>query len=119
MVVHDQHRPPRVGGHLRGDAAGYPAAEPAPPVGAEDDEACLVIVGGMDDRLLGGRSLDRQGLGPESGRIGERGPVRGGLLGGLLDVAGAGRIELGTGLRHEPDAERPPDGQDERVAPGG
>ena len=85
LVVHDHDRPLRAGGDLGGDAPGHQAAEPGPAVGAEDDEAGVVILGGLGDRLGGGRSLDRQGLRRESGLLGQRGAVRGGLLGRLLD----------------------------------
>jgi hypothetical protein len=78
-----------------------------------------VIFGGVDDRLAGGRSLDRQRLRPESSRLGQRRPVRRRLLGGLSDIARARRVKLGPRFGDEADAERPPDGEHERVATGG
>ncbi|HXW88469.1 MAG TPA: hypothetical protein VEJ42_09415 [Streptosporangiaceae bacterium] len=117
--VHDQDRPPRAGGDVGGDAVRYPAAELAVAVGADHDQAGLVLVGSVHDRPPGGRSLDRQRRCPEPGRLGQRGAVLGGLLGGLCHVAGAGRVELCAGLGHEPDAEGAPHGEDYRVAPGG
>ena len=78
-----------------------------------------MIVSGVDDSLAGGRSLHRQGLRPEPGRRGQRRPVRGCLLGGLPDLAGARRVELGPGLWDKAHVERPPDGEHERVAPRG
>jgi hypothetical protein len=55
------------------------------------------------------------GAAPESGRLGQRGC----LLGGLPDPVGARRVELGPRFRDETDVERPPDGEHERVAPAG
>ena len=91
--MHDHDRPLRAGGDLCGDASRDPAAEPGLAVGAEDDEAGVVIVGGVGDRLGGGRPLRRQRLRRESGLLGQRGSARGGLLGGLPDRAGARRVE--------------------------
>ena len=54
--MHDQDRPLRAGGDVCGDASGHPAAEPGPAVGAEDDEAGVVIVGDVGDRLAGGQA---------------------------------------------------------------
>jgi hypothetical protein len=86
-------------------------------VGADDDEACLVLIRRVHDRLPGGRALDRQRHRAESGRIGERRAVLSGLLGCLPDVVGARRVELRTRFWHEPDGERAPHRENDRLAP--
>jgi hypothetical protein len=106
-----------MGRDIVGDASGY-QAEPGPAAGTHHDEADVVLVGSFLDRLPGRRSLGGHGLRPESGGLGQRGSVHGGLLGGLADVVGACRVELRLGLRDKPDLERTPDGEDNRVAPG-
>jgi hypothetical protein len=88
-------------------------------VGADDDQACLLLVRRFDDRLPGGRALDRQRRRPESGRLGQRRALPCGLLGGVPDVVGARGIELGTGLWDETDGECAPHREDDRVAPRG
>jgi hypothetical protein len=117
--VHDQHRPIRTRGDVGDHAVGYPAAELAVTVRADDDQARLLLVGRVDDRLPGGRSLEGQWGRPEPGRLGQRGAVLGGLLGSLPDVVCAGGVELRAGLRYEPDAERAPHREDDRITPCG
>jgi hypothetical protein len=119
VFLHKKHGPLRTGRDIAGDASGYQAAEPGTAAGAEDDEARCVAFGGVDDCLPGGRSLDRDGLRPESGRFGQRGSVNGGLLGSLPDLVAACCIELRARLRNKPDIERMPYGDDKRFAPGG
>jgi len=86
--VHDQHRPIRARRDVGGNAVGDPVAEQAVAVRADDDQACLVLVRGVDDRLPGGRALDRQRPSPEPCRLGQRGAVLGGLLRGEPDIVG-------------------------------
>jgi hypothetical protein len=87
-------------------------------VGADDDHACLAVISGVHHRFPGGRALDRQGRGPEAGGLGQRRAVLGGLLGSVPDVVRAGGVEVCVGLGYEPDAERAPYREDNRVAPG-
>lgn len=96
MLVHNQHRPLRTGRDIPGDASGYQAEEPSTAVGADDDEARRAVLGGVDDSLPGGRSLNRDGVRPESGRLRQRGSLGGGWLGSKM-----------------------PYGDDKRFAPGG
>jgi hypothetical protein len=119
MGVHDQHGPVRARGDVGDDAVRKPGTEPAVAVGSDDDQAGLVLVGRLHDRLPGGRPLDRERRRPEARRLGQRRAVLGSLLGGLSYVVGTGCVELGARLRHEADAERPPHREDDRVTPGG
>ena len=77
-----------------------------------------MLVGGVNNGLPDGGSLDRHGICPESSRVSELDSVRSGVFGGFVHIIGAGRVESRIGLRDEPDAERTPDSQDKRVAPG-
>jgi hypothetical protein len=117
--VHDQHRPRRARSHVGGHAVGQPGAELAVAVGADDDQACLVLIRCRHDRLPGGRALDRNRHRAESCRLGQRCAVLGGLLGGVPDVVGARGVKLRPRRWHEPDAERPPHREDYRIAPAG
>jgi hypothetical protein len=93
-------------------------AEQAMAVRADDDEACLVLVCCLNDCLPGGRALDRERRRTEAGRLRQLGAVLGCLLGGVPDVVGGGSVELRAWLGHEPDAERAPHREDDRVATG-
>jgi hypothetical protein len=117
--VHDEHRPIRARRHVGGHAVDYAAAELAVAVRADDDQAGLVLIGRVHDCLPGWCSLDCHGRGPEPGRLGQGGTVLGGLLGGVPDIVGAGRVELCVGHWYESDPECSPYGEDDRVAPGG
>jgi hypothetical protein len=77
-----------------------------------------VVLGGVNDPLPCRRSLDGDGLRPESGCIGERGSVCGGLLGSSPDFVAACCIELGARIRKKPNVERMPHGDDEGFAIG-
>jgi hypothetical protein len=87
-------------------------------VRADDDQARLVLVRCLNDCLPGGRALDRERRRPEAGRLRQLGAVLGGLLGGVPDVVGGGGVELRAGLGHEPDVERAPHREHDRVATG-
>src|SRR6185312_16913167 len=117
VVAHDKHGPWRTGRDGPGNASRY-EAECGTAAGTEDDEACLVIVGRIYDRLPDRCSLDCAGLCPESCRLGQRGSVRGGLLSSLLHLVGACCVELCPGLGEESDVVRSPDGEDQRVSLG-
>src|SRR5262249_42877737 len=117
VVAHDKHRPLRTGRDGPDHASRY-EAEPGTATGTEDDEACPVIVGRIYDHLPARCSLACGGVCRESCRLGQRGSVRGGLLSSLLHLGGACCVELCPGLREEPDAERSPDGEDQRVSLG-
>jgi hypothetical protein len=118
VLVHNKHRPLRTGCDIAGDTSGYQASEPGTAVRAEDDEARCVVLGGVNDPLPYGRSLDRDGLRPESGCISQRGSVCGGLLGSLPDLVAACCVELRARIRKKPNVERMPHGDDERFAIG-
>ena len=55
VPVDDQHGASRVGRDGLCDASDQHACEPGAPVGAEHDQAGVVLVGGLDDSLPGGR----------------------------------------------------------------
>jgi hypothetical protein len=107
-----------MGGDGAGHVEGQAAAQPGTAMGAEDDEACVLILGSIHDRLPGGRSRDRHALSAESRRLGQRGPVRGGSFSGLADLVAARGVEPQPRFRCELDAQRSPHGQDQRVALG-
>jgi hypothetical protein len=70
-------------------------------VRAEHDEANVVIVGRLDDPTPGRRSLDRHASGSEACRLGQRGSLRGGLLGrGLTSSDAAASIRSSRGGRN-------------------
>ena len=114
--MHDEDGTVRASGNVSGNASGNPAAKPGMAVRAENNEACLVRVRRVQDRLPRGGALNRQRLGPESGRVGERDPGGGGLLSRVPDIVRAGRVELRPVFRDESHAERPPDGEDDGIA---
>ena len=69
MRMDNQDRPLRPVDHVRGDAPGHQTAESGVAMGSDDDEACVVLIGGVNDGLPGGSSLDRQAVSPEAGRL--------------------------------------------------
>jgi hypothetical protein len=114
--MHDEDGTVRASGNVSGNAAGHPAAKPGVAVRAENNEACLVLVGRVQDRLPRGGALNRQRLGPEPGGVGERDPCGGGLLSRVPDIVRAGRVELRPAFRDESHVEGPPDGEDDGIA---
>jgi hypothetical protein len=84
-------------------------------MGAENDEASVVLLGRIDDALRGRCRLGRDALGPEPRGLGQRSPARGGLLGCLPYLIGPGGVEAHPANREEPDVEGLPYGHDERV----
>ena len=90
----------------------HQVAQPGVAMGAEHDEARVVLAGSVDDGLPGRSSLDRQCVRSEPGRVGQRRTAAGSLLGGLPDVVPARGVELRVRLGTEPDVERSPDGKD-------
>jgi hypothetical protein len=63
-------------------------------MGSDHNEACIVLISGVDDGLPGGGSLDRQRICAESGRISQLDAARSRLLGGFADIIGACRVEV-------------------------
>jgi hypothetical protein len=118
LSAHDQDRLVRPVRHVAGDAAGHQAAESGMAMRSDDDEACAFFIGSVDDGLPGGSSLDCHGAGAESGCVGQLDSTRGCLLRGLPDVIGAGGIEVSVRFGDEPDTERTPDSEDNRVTSG-
>ena len=72
----------------------------------------------LRDPLPGRRSLDRRAPGAKAGSLGERGAVGGGLLGRRADLGDLRGVELQPAGGQEPDVERLPHRDDERVASG-
>jgi hypothetical protein len=58
--VDDQDWPLGPVGYVGGDTSGHPSTEPGVPMGPHDDEAGVMLVGGVDDCLPCRGSLDRQ-----------------------------------------------------------
>ncbi len=75
-----------------------------------------MLVGDMDDALPGGGGLGLQTARFEARCLRQRGSGDGRPLGGVSDVGDLGGVESKRGGWHEPDVERLPDGEDERVA---
>jgi hypothetical protein len=57
--MHDKDWTVRASGDVSGDAAGNPAAQPSMAVRTDNDQACLVLVRRVQDRLPCGRALNR------------------------------------------------------------
>ena len=74
-AVDDQHGALEVGDGGGGDGAGEVAEEAVALVGADHDQAALVLFGDLDQALPGGGRLDRQGLGVEARLAGQGGAV--------------------------------------------
>ena len=72
-------------------------------VGADHDQAALVVFGDLDQALPGGGRLDRQGRGGEARLVGQVGALFGGFLGGRLDLVGSCRLKLAAFGRDEAD----------------
>ena len=79
-AVDDEDGALEVGDGGGGDGAGEVAEQAVALVGADHDQAALVVFGDLDQALPGGGRLDRQGLGVEAGLAGQGGAVLGGFL---------------------------------------
>src|SRR2546430_4620014 len=81
--VDDQHGASRVGRDGLCDAADQHAGEAGAAVGAEHDQACVVLIGELDDPLPGGRRLGCCAACVESCLLRQRGSLSCGSLGRL------------------------------------
>ena len=104
--------------HGGGDVAVKVPHEAAMAVGAHDDQAGPVLLGGLDYPLPSRGSLDGRCLRPEPGLPCQRRSVLGGLLRRLLYLAGLVRVEMALADGHEPDLYRLPHAQHERISAG-
>jgi hypothetical protein len=86
-------------------------------MGSDHNEACIVLVGGVNDGLPGWGCLDRAGICPESGRVSHPDSARSRLFGSFVDFIGARCVQLRVWLWDETDTERTPDSENKRVPP--
>jgi hypothetical protein len=113
-----QYREGPAGDHGLGNVAVEVPHEASMAVGAEDDEADLVLLGGLDDPLPSRGGLDGRSLRPEAGLPCKRRSVLGGLLRRLSYLDGLVGVEMALADGHEPDIYRLPYTQDQRISAG-
>ncbi len=104
--------------HGRGNVAVKVAHEAAMAVGANHDQAGLVLLGRLDDPLPRRGGLDGGSLRPEPGLAGQRRSVLGRLLRRFSYFGGLVRVEMALADGHEPDIYRLPHAQHKRISAG-
>src|SRR3954463_16199877 len=92
--------------------------EAAAAVGAEHDEACFALLGGLDDPFPGRCCVDCDALRLEPGLLRQRCSVCGGLLRGLLHLGRVLGVEVSVVDGYESDGRGLPDAEDECRAAG-
>jgi hypothetical protein len=68
--MHDKDGAFRAGRNVGRNAARDPAAEPGTAMRTQDDQARIVLLSDIQDRLPGGRALNRQRIRPKASGVG-------------------------------------------------